>query len=238
MGRFWKRDSTLAELEGELRARRASAPSAFVRALAERVGGETRWLRPKARLGIAAGLAALALVAVASAGGFSAASSGTARIVGAVADLTSSSSSQSSVTSSPAADQYPKPGKGCGDPNHLHDRRYQCKVSMSSVSKKEGNSGTTTYSFQMSLSDTPLSQVTAVWTTADGSAKVANNDYLPAGGTAVFAPGVQFQTVTVSVLGDTVKEPNETFYVIITSVSDNAYIGNGTGTGTIVNDDK
>jgi hypothetical protein len=35
-----------------------------------------------------------------------------------------------------------------------------------------------------------------------------------------------------------VVEPNETFFVNITSVSDNAYIGAGPGTGTIMNDDK
>jgi hypothetical protein len=236
MRRFWKRDSGLAELERELRARRHDAPSGFVRALARRTGGETRWLRPRARLGLAGGLAVVALVAVASAGGFSATRSGADRIVGVVSDLTSSSSTQESVALSPAASQYPKPGKGCGDKNHEHERNFQCKVSINSVSKKEGNSGLTTFSFTISLNDKPIDTVTAVWSTADGTA-VAPGDYLPAAGTATFAPGVQFQTASVSVVGDTVKEKSEAFYVNITSVSDNAYIGNGTGQGTIQNDD-
>jgi hypothetical protein len=251
MRRFWRRDSRLAELEGELRARRARAPSGFVGALAQRAGGETRWLRPKARIGIAAGLAVVALVAVASAGGFSAAQSTTHSAVKVIKKLTTSSSSVSTsssslstsssslstVVSSPANDQY-KPGKGCGDPNHLHDRRFECKVSVNSVGKKEGNSGTTPFVFTISLVDTPLSTVTAVWTTADGTATSGvGGDFLPAAGTATFAPGVQPQTASVSVLGDTEKEKNEVFYVNVTSVSSNAYIGNGTGTGTIQNDD-
>jgi hypothetical protein len=186
---------------------------------------------------LAVALTGLAAGAVAAAGGVGLASSGTGQLAQVVADLTSSPSPQATVANSPADNQY-KPGKGCGDQNHLHDRRFQCKVSINSVSNKEGNSGTTPFTFQISLSDTPLSQVTAVWSTANGSATVANNDYLPAAGTAVFAPGVQVQTVTVSVVGDTVKEMNETFNVNITSVSDNAYIGNGTGIGTIQNDDK
>ena len=40
MRRFWKRDSTLVELERELRARRTDAPSGFVRTLAQRAGHE------------------------------------------------------------------------------------------------------------------------------------------------------------------------------------------------------
>jgi hypothetical protein len=238
MRAFWKRDWEFSELEGELRARRAEPPAHFVRALAKTVGGERSSARPRLRVALTVALVALAAAAVASAGGVSLAASGTGQLVQVVADLASSSSSpQTTVANSPADNQY-KPGKGCGDPNHVHERNFQCKVSINSVSNKEGDSGTTSYVFKISLNDTPLSQVTAAWTTADGSATVANNDYLPAGGTAVFAPGVQFQTVTVSVVGDTVKEPNEIFYVNITSVSANAYIGNGVGSGTIVNDDK
>src|SRR5438270_12930658 len=32
-----------------------------------------------------------------------------------------------------------KPGKGCGDKNHLHERRFECKITISDVSKKEGD---------------------------------------------------------------------------------------------------
>jgi hypothetical protein len=235
--RFWKRDSTLVELERELRARRSDAPSGFVRTLAQRAGREARWFRPKARLGIAAGLAVVALVAAASAGGFNAASSGADRVVGVLSDLTSSSSNQETVAVTPAASQYPKPGKGCGDKNHEHERNFQCKMSISSVSQKEGNGpGLTSFNFTVSLDKTPIDTVTGVWTTADGTA-TTGSDYVAGTGTVTFLPGIQTQTVSISVVGDTVKEKNEAFYVILTSVSANAYIGNGTGQGTIQNDD-
>jgi hypothetical protein len=235
--RFWKRDSRLVELERELRARRSDAPSGFVRALVQRAGRETRWLRPKARLGIAAGLAVVTLVAAASAGGFSAASSGADRVVGVLSDLTSSSSTQERVGLSPAASQYPKPGKGCGDKNHEHERNFQCKMSISSVSQREGNGpGLTSFNFRVSLDKTPIDTVTGVWATADGTARTPS-DYVAGTGTVTFLPGVQTQAVSISVVGDTVKEKNEAFYVNLISVSANAYIGNGTGQGTIQNDD-
>jgi len=75
---------------------------------------------------LAVALVVLAAAAVASAGGVSHAASGTNQLVQVVADLTGSSSPQTTVASSPADDQY-KPGKGCGDKNHTHDKKDQCK---------------------------------------------------------------------------------------------------------------
>src|SRR5207237_4088962 len=66
---------------------------------------------------------------------------------------TSSSSTSTSTTT-------PKPGKGCGDKNHPHDRRYQCKVDVNDVTKNEGNSGYTNFNFTISLSDFPINTVT------------------------------------------------------------------------------
>ena len=45
------------------------------------------------------------------------------------------------------------------------------------------------------------------------------------------------RTVTVSVVGDKVRERNETFVVNLSNPSANAYIGDGQGVGTIVDDD-
>jgi hypothetical protein len=44
-------------------------------------------------------------------------------------------------------------------------------------------------------------------------------------------------TITVSVVGDTVQEKSETFYVKLSNPSANAYLGNTQGVGTILNDD-
>ncbi len=61
-------------------------------------------------------------------------------------------------------------------------------------------------------------------------------DYIPAEGELIFPPGVTSLPVNVTVKGDTVVEPTETFLVNLSSPV-NAVIGDGQGTGTIFNDD-
>src|SRR5437016_13177320 len=86
---------------------------------------------------------------------------------------TTSTSTSTTTTTTPTST---KPGKGCGDKNHLHERRFDCKVSISDVSKKEGNSGTTSFAFVVSVSGSPLSTVTVDWATGGGTAP-AVSDY-------------------------------------------------------------
>src|SRR5262249_36515762 len=74
--------------------------------------------------------------------------------------------------------------------------------------------------------------VTVQYATADGSATVADGDYTPVSGTLTFAPGQTQQTVTVLVKGDAVAEPDETFFVNLSSPT-NAVLGTSQGTGTI-----
>jgi hypothetical protein len=227
--RFWKRDSRLAELENELRARRSEPPTTFVRALAQRAGGETRWLRPRARLGLAAGFAVIALVAVASAGGFSAAQSTTHSAVKLIKKLGVSSTTSPTVVSSPAKDQYK--GK-CGQP----PATPKCKITINDVSKPEGTGAPTTFTFTLKLDKPPLLPVTVDWNTRDGTAH-APGDYITGGGTVTFNPGQQTQTITVTVVGDNTKEPDETFFVDLSNPSPNAQIARTPGKGTIKNDD-
>ena len=61
-------------------------------------------------------------------------------------------------------------------------------------------------------------------------------DYTAASGVLTFAPGVVTRPVSVTVLGDTRDEDNETFTVILSSPV-GAVVGNGTGTGTINDND-
>jgi hypothetical protein len=129
-----------------------------------------------------------------------------------------------------------KPGKGCGDKNHLHDRRFECKITISDASKKEGNAGTTAFVFTVAVSGSPMSTVTVDWATGGGTATPVT-DYVPANGTVSFAPGVTTKTVTILVVGDTNHESNETFFVNLTNPSPNAYVLDPQGAGTIVNDD-
>jgi CSLREA domain-containing protein len=108
-------------------------------------------------------------------------------------------------------------------------------LSINSVSANEGNAGTTTIGFVVTLSAASTSTVTVDFATANGSA-TAGSDYSPLSGTLTFAPGVTSQPVNVGVLGDTAPEGNETFVVNLSNAA-NATIGAAQGTGTIANDD-
>ncbi len=109
-------------------------------------------------------------------------------------------------------------------------------LSINDVTLNEGNSGTTGFTFTVTLSSPSTETVTVGYGTADGTA-LQSSDYQSASGTLTFAPGVTSQTITVSANGDTTVESNETFYVKLTSASSNATIADGQGLATILNDD-
>lgn len=110
------------------------------------------------------------------------------------------------------------------------------------VSVPEGDSGSVTATFTVSLSSpAPPGGVTFDIATTDGTgpspATVADNDYI--------AKSLTGQTITsgnttylfnVDVNGDTNFESNETFFVNVTNVS-GATVADGEGVGTIINDD-
>jgi len=109
-------------------------------------------------------------------------------------------------------------------------------ISIGNVSQAEGNSGTTTFNFQVTLSAPMAQNVTVNYATANGTA-TAPSDYATAGGVVTFTSGQTSQTIPISVVGDTNVEPNETFTVNLSAPSANATVSTGTGTGTIQNDD-
>jgi YD repeat-containing protein len=92
-----------------------------------------------------------------------------------------------------------------------------------------------TLTFTVTLSNPSNSPVWVNYATADGTAN-ANVDYIPESGLLFFAPGRSVQTVKVPIIGDTVAENDET---VILNLSNpvNATIADGTGTGTILDDD-
>ena len=109
-------------------------------------------------------------------------------------------------------------------------------VSIGNVAQTEGNSGTTAFTFNVTLSAASTNIVTVQYATANGTATTAGSDYTAASGTVTFAPGETLKTVTVAVTGDTTVEADETFSVTLTSPT-NATLGTSLGTGTIRNDD-
>jgi len=111
-------------------------------------------------------------------------------------------------------------------------------LSINDVSVTEGNSGTVTATFTVSLtSPAPAGGVTFDIATQNNSATVADNDYVARSLTLqTIAQNNQTYTFDVTVNGDTNSEPNETFFVNVTNVT-GATVTDGQGQGTITNDD-
>ena len=108
-------------------------------------------------------------------------------------------------------------------------------LSISDAAVTEGNTGTTTATFTVTLSPVSGRTVSVNWATANGTA-VAPDDYVAASGTLTFAAGTTSQTLSVSVRGETTVEPNETFVVNLSGPI-NATITDAQGLGNILNDD-
>jgi uncharacterized protein len=111
-------------------------------------------------------------------------------------------------------------------------------IFINDVSANEGNSGTTTFSFTVSLSaPAGAGGVTFDIATADGTATTADNDYASNSLTSQTIPaGSSSYTFDVAVNGDTGVETDETFFVNVTNVT-GATVVDGQGQGTIKNDD-
>jgi disulfide oxidoreductase YuzD len=108
-------------------------------------------------------------------------------------------------------------------------------ITINDVSVTEGNSGTKTLDFTVSLSMNPTQTVTVDYATANGTA-TAGSDYQSTSGTLTFNPGETSKPVSVTINGDTLVEPDETFFVNLTNAV-NAIIADTQGLGTITNDD-
>jgi hypothetical protein len=109
-------------------------------------------------------------------------------------------------------------------------------LSINDVSFAEGNSGTTSMIFTVTLSAASNLTVNVNYATANGTATLADNDYQALSGTLTFNPGDLTRTITVLVNGDQKFEPDETVLVNLTSPV-NATISDSQGAGTILNDD-
>lgn len=108
-------------------------------------------------------------------------------------------------------------------------------LSISDATVTEGNSGTTIATFTVNLSSPPSGTVTVEYATANGTA-VAPGDFTARSGILTFNGPTTTQTISVTVVGDTAIEPDETFSVTLSNAT-NASIARAIGVGTIVNDD-
>jgi len=110
-------------------------------------------------------------------------------------------------------------------------------LTIGDASVTEGNSGSTTATFTVTLAPVNLSQtVTVDFATGNGTATTADNDYGATNGTLTFDPAVATRTISVTVNGDTAVEPNEIFVVNLSNAT-NTVIGSSQAVGTILSDD-
>jgi chitinase len=111
-------------------------------------------------------------------------------------------------------------------------------LAIGDVAISEGASGLKTLTFVVSLGQATTAPVVFDLATADGTASVAGNDYVARALAGQNIPaGMTSKTFGVSVKGDAVVEPDETFTVTLTNISGPATVRDVQAVGTITNDD-
>src|SRR5690606_32669454 len=109
-------------------------------------------------------------------------------------------------------------------------------ASIGDTAAAEGDAGTTPFFFTVSLNQPAgAGGVSVDYATVDGTA-TAGDDYIAASGTAPIAEGSTSVTLSVDVVGDTVTEADETFFVDLSNAV-GAELADAQAMGTILNDD-
>jgi hypothetical protein len=108
-------------------------------------------------------------------------------------------------------------------------------VSVSDATVTEGNTGTVSATFTVTLSKPTNVDVTVRYDTANGTA-IVGSDYTASSSTETIPAGQTSRTFTVAVLGDHLAEPTETFAVNL-SAPVNATISDGQALGTILDNE-
>jgi hypothetical protein len=108
-------------------------------------------------------------------------------------------------------------------------------ITIGDVTVTEGHAGTRTATFTVTLSESSGQPVSVAYSTGSGTA-TPGSDYQSASGTLMIPAGQTTGTITVLVNGDRLAEPNETFFVNLSSPT-NATIADGQGAGTILDDE-
>jgi len=112
-------------------------------------------------------------------------------------------------------------------------------IAIADLAIYEGNSGTTIFAFQVTLSEAADEDVTFDWQTAPDTAQ-GGIDFVevPPGTLGTIGAGNTSTTLEVEVLGDIFEEDNDTFFVNLSNPSANATILDGQAVGTILDDDR
>jgi uncharacterized repeat protein (TIGR01451 family) len=126
-----------------------------------------------------------------------------------------------------------------GAPNPRNSGGVTPRLTIADVSLPEGDTSDTTATFVVQLSrPAGLGGVAFTIATADGTATLADLDYVALGPVEGFIPpGATSQSFSVTINADLKPEPDETFVVNVTNVVGVVTLVDGQATGTIANDD-
>ncbi|MEZ5844293.1 MAG: Calx-beta domain-containing protein [Hyphomicrobiaceae bacterium] len=108
-------------------------------------------------------------------------------------------------------------------------------ISIADVSITEGDAGTKVATFTVTRSG-GTAAFAVNYATANHSA-VSTSDYVATSGTLNFGQGVDTQTISVTINGDTTYEQDEAFFVNLSGGTNGVTISDGAAFGTILNDD-
>ncbi len=109
-------------------------------------------------------------------------------------------------------------------------------LSIQNASVTEGNEGTKTMEFTLSLDKATESEVKVDFTTKDSSAN-AGSDYESKNGSVTFGVGETTKKIEITIICDTDVESDEEFEVVLSNIS-GAVLANNKATGKIINDDS
>lgn len=108
-------------------------------------------------------------------------------------------------------------------------------ISIGDAAVLEGDQGATEMTFPVTLSGPSSGVITLRFDTEDGTA-LAGRDYVTASGVLTIPTGTTSQMIKVSIRGDFIHEPDQSFSVNLSNPN-NAIIQVGSATGKIINDD-
>ena len=109
-------------------------------------------------------------------------------------------------------------------------------LSLNDVRGQEGTTAPVQFNFTATLSGSSAIPVSVNFNTLDGTA-ISPSDYTARSGTLTFAPGELSKTTAISIINDSVTEPDETFQFALSAASTGATLPARAAIGTIDNDD-
>ncbi|MDP9402881.1 MAG: hypothetical protein M3P85_06005, partial [Actinomycetota bacterium] len=129
-------------------------------------------------------------------------------------------------------------GEETGDAHRVSGFLASAVLAINDVTVVEGDAGTANAVFTVTRTGDTTAAAGATFATSDGTA-TAGPDYTTTTGTVSFAANDTSETITVPVIGDTAVEDDETFTVTLSNPTPaSTALADGTGIGTITNDDS